>query len=79
MPVELKGTHLVLLCELSPQQADRSRPNESILEVITHDMALPLSCSLGTEVPVPDIDGTGIGGGRPLYPCVHGATEGGGG
>ena len=79
MPVEHVVTHLVLLSSLSPQQADRSKPNESISEVITHDMALPLSYCLGTEVPVPDIDGTGIGGGRPLYPCVHGATEGGGG
>ena len=66
MTVERVVTHLVLLCGLSLQRADRSRPNKSISEVITHDIALPLSYSLGAEVPVPDIDGTGIGGGMPV-------------
>ena len=61
---------------LSPQHADRSEPNESISQVITHNMALPLSYYLGTEVPLPDIDGSGLGGGGAVYSGIHGASEG---
>gem|GEM_PF-6149836 len=34
---------------------------------------------MGAEVPLPNFDGAGVGGGQSLYPCVFGATEGRGG
>ena len=47
----------------------------SISQVITHNMALPLSYCLGAEVALPDIDGSGLGGGGAVYSGIHGASE----
>ena len=58
-----------------PHSFNRGNTNESIQEVITHDLALPISLSLDTEVSLSSASRTSATRGRELYKSVLGAKR----
>ena len=57
------GRSLLSLGRVVPQLSTKGGSSEQIPNIITYDMALPVSHSMGTQVSVPDFAGWSKGGG----------------
>ena len=65
---------MLLPWQSCPHNPSQGVTDESISQVITDDMALPISHCLGAEVPVPSTEGEGFRGGPDVHKDILGAT-----